>query len=122
MKGKKRAMPRKISLCAGRGCNNQATTLGYCRLCYLKNWKRIRTESKKKAARNLNKYIDSVIRSNREDRVQTLKDSIQQGEPNHERSLEDMIHHDSVRDVMSDLGYREDLDIMIDSIRIDEDF
>lgn len=96
--------------------------MGYCRLCYLKNWKKIRTESKKKAARNLNKYIDSIIKSNREDRVQGLKDSIQQGEPTVERSLEDMIHHDSVREVMNDLGYREDLDIMIDSIRIDEDF
>jgi hypothetical protein len=121
MKAKKRASPRKISLCAGRGCNNQATTLGYCRLCYLKNWKKIHTENKKKAARNLNKYIDSIIRSNKEDRVQGLRNSVQQGESS-ERSLEDMIHHDSVRDVMTDLGYREDLDIMIDSIRIDEDF
>jgi len=96
--------------------------MGYCRLCYLKNWKKIRTETKKKAAKNLNKYIDSIIRTNREDKVQGLKNSIQQGDSSSERSLEDMIHHDSVRDVMNDLGYREDLDIMIDSISIDEDF
>lgn len=122
MKVKKGASVRKITLCGGRGCKNQATTLGYCRLCYLKNWKKIRSESKKKAAKNLNKYIDSIMRSNKEDRVQGLKDSIKQEDSTTERSLEDMIHHDSVREVMNDLGYREDLDIMIDSIRIDEDF
>jgi hypothetical protein len=122
MKAKKRALPGKIRLCVGRGCHNQATTIGYCRLCYLKNWKKIRTEAKKKAARNLNKYIDNIVKTNKEDRVQGLKASIQQSDSSSERSLEDMIHHDSVREVMNDLGCREDLDIMIDSIRIDEDF
>lgn len=125
MKPKKKATSRKINLCAGPGCKNQSTTMGYCRLCYLKNWKKIRTETKKKAAKNLNKYIESIIRTNKEDRVQGLKNSIQQqddGSSGSERSLEDMIHHDSVREVMTDLGYGENLDIMIDSIRIDEDF
>lgn len=95
--------------------------MGYCRLCYLKNWKKIRTDKKKKAAKNLNKYIDNIIKTNKEDGVQGLKDSIQD-EMTFERSLDDMIRHDSVRDMMTDLGCREDLDIMIDSIKIDEDF
>lgn len=121
MKAKRKPSTRKIKLCVHIGCHNQATTLGYCRLCYLKNWKKIRNESKKKAAKNLNKYIDSIMRTSREDKVQNLRERVQD-DSTMARSLDDMIHHDSVRDVMTDLGYREDLDIMIDSIKIDEDF
>jgi hypothetical protein len=36
--------------------------------------------------------------------------------------MEEVFYGDSVREVMADLGYREDLDIMIDSIKIDEDY
>ena len=95
--------------------------MGLCRLCYLKNWRKIRTEKKKKAAKNLNKYIDGVLRTHKEGPVKSLRDNLQ-SEVTFERSLDDMLHHDSVQEVMSDLGYREDLDIMIDSIKIDDDF
>ena len=121
MKQKKKSSARKIRLCKILGCNNQSTTVGYCRLCYLKNWKKIRTEKKKKAAKNLNKYVDSIIRSNKDGGVKGLRTNLKT-EETFGRSLDDMIRHDSVREVMTDLGCREDLDIMIDSIKIDEDF
>lgn len=121
MSPRKKSASSKIKLCKTHGCNNQSTTMGYCRLCYLKNWKKIRTEKKKKAAKNLNKYIESIMKSSKETGVKSLRDNLKD-ENTFERSLDDMIHHDSVREVMTDLGYREDLDIMIDSIRIDEDF
>lgn len=95
--------------------------MGYCRLCYLKNWKKIRSEKSKKAVKSLNKYVDSILKNNKDDGVKGLRSRLRDDD-SFERSLDDIIHHDSVRDVMSDLGCREDLDIMIDSIRIDEDF
>lgn len=121
MSAKKKASAQKIKLCRVQGCNNQSTTMGYCRLCYLKNWKKIRSERKKKAAKNLNKYIDNIMRNSKQETVKSLQSNIQ-NEVSFERSVDDMFHKDSVREVMTDLGCREDLDIMIDSIRIDEDF
>jgi hypothetical protein len=114
-------MTRKIKLCQEEGCANQSTTAGFCRLHYLKNWKRIRSDKKKKAAKNLNKYIDSIMKSNPDRTVRTLRDNLQDGET-FEKSVDEIVYHDSVREVMADLGYREDLDLMIDSIKIDEDF
>lgn len=121
MSTKKKSSARKIRLCKGPGCNNQGTTGGFCRLCYLKNWKKIRSEKKKKAAKNLNKYIDNIMKTSKDRGAKSLRENLQ-SEVTFERSLDDMIHHDSVRTVMTDLGCREDLDIMIDSISIDEDF
>jgi hypothetical protein len=114
-------MSPKIKLCKETGCSNQQTTAGFCRLHYLKNWKRIRSDKKKKAAKNLNKYIDNILRSNPDRGVETLKGNLK-NEGSLERSMDDVFYHDSVRDMMADLGYREDLDVMIDSIKIDEDY
>lgn len=114
-------MSPKIKLCKQDGCSNQQTTAGYCRLHYLKNWKQIRTEKKRKAAKNLNKYIDNILRNNPDKAANSLKENLRD-EGTLERSMEDIFHHDSFRDVMADLGYREDLDVMIDSIKIDEDY
>jgi hypothetical protein len=114
-------MSPKIKLCKETGCSNQQTTAGYCRLHYLKNWKRIRAEKQRKAAKNLNKYIENIVRSNPDRAVDTLRGNLRD-EPSLERSMEEVFYGDSVREVMADLGYREDLDIMIDSIKIDEDY
>ena len=114
-------MSPKIKLCKETGCSNQQTTAGYCRLHYLKNWKRIRNEKQRKAAKNLNKYIENIVRSNPDRAVDSLKGNLRD-EGTMERSMDKVFASDSVREVMADLGYREDLDIMIDSIKIDEDF
>jgi len=114
-------MARKIKLCKEKGCSNQATTVGFCRLCYLKNWKKIRTDKKKKAAKHLNKYIDSIMKSNPDRAVKTLRNNLRNDET-FERSVDDMVYHDSAHEVITDLGYREDLDVMIETIKVDEDF
>jgi len=117
----KKFMSPKIKLCKETGCSNQQTTAGYCRLHYLKNWKRIRGEKQRKAAKNLNKYIENIVRSNPDRAVDSLKGNLRD-EGTMERSMDEVFAGDSVREVMADLGYREDLDIMIDSIKIDEDY
>lgn len=114
-------MSPKIKLCKETGCNNQQTTSGFCRLHYLKNWRKIQSDKKRKAAKNLNKYIESIVRSNPDRAQRALKDNLRD-EPTFERSMEEVFYGDSLREVMADLGYREDLDTMIGSIKIDEDF
>ncbi|MDL1873371.1 hypothetical protein FBR05_14420 [Deltaproteobacteria bacterium PRO3] len=114
-------MSPKIKLCKEAGCNNQQTTSGFCRLHYLKNWRKIQTDKKRKAAKNLNKYIESIVRSNPDRAQRALKDNLRD-ESTFERSMEEVFYGDSLREVMADLGYREDLDTMIGSIKIDEDF
>jgi hypothetical protein len=114
-------MSPKIKLCKETGCSNQQTTAGFCRLHYLKNWKKIRSEKKRKAAKNLNKYIDNIMRTSPDRPVQGLKEQLRD-EPSFERSLDDILYHDSLREVIADLGYREDLDTLIDTIKIDEDY
>jgi len=114
-------MSPKIKLCKEIGCNNQQTTSGFCRLHYLKNWKKIQADKKRKAAKNLNKYIESIVRSNPDRATDTLKGNLRD-ESSFEKSMDDIFYGDSLREVIADLGYREDLDTMIGSIKVDEDF
>lgn len=62
-----------IKICKEAECQNAATTEGYCRLHYLRNWKRIKDESRRKAARRLNKYIEHVVRSHPDRYVEIIK-------------------------------------------------
>ncbi|HEX5033481.1 MAG TPA: hypothetical protein VFW62_03290 [bacterium] len=114
-------MSPKIKLCKESGCNNQQTTSGFCRLHYLKNWKKLQADKKRKAAKNLNKYIESIVRSNPDRAREKLRDNLRD-EMSLEKSMEEVFYGDSVREMMADLGYREDLDKMIVSIQVDEDF
>ncbi len=120
-KNEKQSTIRKIRLCKEEGCSSQATTLGYCRLCYLKNWKQLRSERHKKAAKSLNKYIDSIVKSNPDRAISALRDNLSNA-GSFEKSVDEAVYQDSFREVMADLGFREDLDGMIDNIQIDEDF
>ena len=52
----------QIRLCKMKECRNAATTSGFCRLHYLQNWKKIKTEQKRKAAKNLNNYVDHIMK------------------------------------------------------------
>lgn len=52
----------RIKLCKMKDCRNAATTSGFCRLHYLQNWKKIKTDQKRKAAKNLNSYVENLMR------------------------------------------------------------
>lgn len=105
-------MSPKLKLCKENDCRNTPTTAGFCRLHYLKNWKNLKVEKKKKEVKNLNRYIDNILRNSPEE-VSASKSDF---------GSEEVYFGDSVREVILSLGYREDLDMMIDSIKIDEDF
>lgn len=68
-------MPR-IRICKEEHCHNAATTSGYCRLHYLRNWKKILSERKKKAAKNLNRYVESILKRHPDRYVEEIKKDI----------------------------------------------
>lgn len=117
----KKYMSPKIKLCKEQGCFNQATTAGFCRFHYLKNWKKLRVERQKKASKNLNRYIDNILRNDPDQALAKLKYDIR-SEISFDASDDKGYYKDAVREAIEDLGLREDLDHMIDSIKIDEGF
>lgn len=68
-------MPR-IRICKEPECHNAATTAGYCRLHYLRNWQKIQKEKKKKAAKNLNRYVESILKRHPDKYVEEIKKDI----------------------------------------------
>ena len=52
----------KIKICKDKGCHNSQTTQGFCRLHYLKNWKKLQTEKRSKATKSLNRYVESILK------------------------------------------------------------
>ncbi len=115
-------MSPKIKLCKEQGCFNQATTSGYCRFHYLKNWKKLRVERQKKASKNLNRYIDNILRSDPDQALAKLKYDIRSEISFDSSSSDRGYYKDGVREAIEDLGIGGDLDQMIDSIKIDEGF
>lgn len=113
-------MSPKIKICKENNCMSEQTTDGFCRLHYLKNWKLIKSEKKKKALKTLNNYVENIIRTNPENYKSSVKNSLfaEEGEGGGNTYFQ----KDDIDSVMEDLGYKEDLDRLIDGIKVDKDF
>lgn len=112
-------MSPKIKICKENNCMSEQTTDGFCRLHYLKNWKQIKSDKKKKALKTLNNYVENIIKTNPENYKSGAKNSLF-GEPTAETQT--YFQRDDIDSVMEDLGYKEDLDRLIDGIKVDKDF
>ncbi len=113
-------MSPKIKICKENNCMSEQTTDGFCRLHYLKNWKRIKTDKKKKAIKTLNNYVENIIRTNPENYKSGGAKNSLFGDPAAEKHT--YFQRDDIDSVMEDLGYKEDLDRLIDGIKVDKDF
>ncbi len=114
-------MSPKIKLCKEEDCSNQQTTLGYCRLHYLKNWRTIRTVKQQKNSKELNRYVDNILKRNPDKGVQALKENLKD-EYQFEQSINEYLYEDDLNTVLQDLGYNKDLDELFDNIKIDDSF
>lgn len=113
-------MSPKIKICKENDCSNAQTTEGFCRMHYLRNWKKIQDEKKKKSAKALDRYIDSIMKRN-PDAKSVAKRS--EADPlDFDNSSTPSFTRDDFDDVMEDLGYKEDLDRLLDNIKVDKDF
>lgn len=112
--------PRKLKLCKVKGCRNPSTTMGHCRMHYLKNWKQIKEKQKKKAIENLNKYIDHIMRKNPDGYVEAIREDLK----NHDqlnRKIDNFFFDDEFHDVMDELGM-DDVDRIVNSLKVDDNY
>ncbi|MCP5464987.1 MAG: hypothetical protein H7A33_08190 [Deltaproteobacteria bacterium] len=111
---------RKVKLCKEKGCSDSATTVGYCRVHYLKNWKQIKAKQKRKAVKNLNKYIDHIMRQNPDGYVDAIREDLRNFDQ-FSRKAESFLSDDDFHDVMEELS-QDDVTKIIDGIKIDDSF
>ncbi len=75
----------RIRICKEKGCNDAATTSGFCRFHYLKQWKQIKDAEKSAGAKRLNRYIERVLKENPNDYLDVIKRDL--GKPDFEDSV-----------------------------------
>lgn len=111
---------RKVKLCKEKGCNNSSTTMGYCRVHYLKNWKEIKDKQKQKSLKNLNKYIDHIMHKHPEGYMDVIREDLRNYDQ-FSRKAESYLSDDEFHDVMDEVS-DDDIDRIIDQIKIDDSF
>lgn len=112
-------MPR-IKICKELGCHNAQTTAGYCRLHYLKNWKRIKTEQKERAAKRLNRYIDSICRKHPDRYIEAIKEDLRS--KHFPRRIGDEFSDlDDIYRLFNDPSYEEEVERLVRGLRIEKE-
>lgn len=111
---------RRVRLCKEKSCRNPATTMNYCRVHYLKNWKKIKEQQKKKAVQNLNKYIDHIMRKNPDGYVQAIREDLRNYDQ-FSRKVDNFFYDDEYSDVLDELG-REDVERIIGGLKVDDSY
>jgi len=100
-----------IKICMETDCNDEATTDGYCRLHYLKNWKRVKLEKDERASKRLNAYIRSVMRRNPDGYMEEIKQDIELNKFDPEASIDDLA--DEEKSLFDDPAFEDELDEVI---------
>lgn len=102
-------------MCRESGCENVATTQGYCRLDYVKNWKRIKRKEMILKEGKLNSYIDELITKYPEKHMDVIRQDLAS-----EGSFAKVIRDLELDDAVDDSAYDADsIDNLIGSIRKD---
>lgn len=114
-------MPR-IKICTEPGCNNTQTTKGYCRLHYLKNWKKIKAEKHKKAADRLNKFIENIVAKNPDRYVEVLKKEIRSKGLDKAAKEEYSSELEDIYKIFNDPGYEADIEKLIQGLKVEDEF
>ena len=110
---------RAFKICGEDECRNQQTTMGYCRLHYLKNWRKIREKQKKKAATNLNKYVDHIMQKHPDNYVETIKHDLRHTTRFQQRA-DEFASGEDFHDVMGDVDMKEEVEDVLDNLKVDD--
>ena len=107
----------KIKICKEESCQNSQTTGGFCRLHYLKNWKKIQLDKKKKAAKNLNRYVESILKRNPDRYVEIIKKDIRSKK--FEQFVEDEFGSLEPGGLFDSPTYEQEIDELLDQIKVE---
>lgn len=111
----------KIKICKHAGCHNAQTTHGFCRLHYLKNWKKLKDEAHQKAIKKLNRYIESVCAKNPEKYIEVIKEDIRS--KGFEKKIDEHFNEvDEIYRLFSEPTYEEEVDRLIKDLKIEKGF
>ncbi len=115
-------MSPRIKICKEAGCKSEQTIEGYCRLHYLKSWKKVREEKKKKSLRALNRYVDNIIKQNPDKYVENLKDNLRNPLDFESKDYSSPLFQDEFDTIMEELEFKQDLDQLLNRIKVDKSF
>ncbi len=75
--GKKRANSRSLEdACREVACESVSTTAGYCRLHYIKNWKKIKRKELILREKKLNQYIEELVAKYPDKYIEAIKQDL----------------------------------------------
>jgi hypothetical protein len=113
-KAKKVAAPKNYDdMCREISCESSCSTAGYCRLHYIKNWKKIKRKELILREKKLNQYIEELVSKYPDKYIEAIKQDLSD-ETAFSKVIYDLELDDSVDDIPSD----EDADEqVIDSIK-----
>ncbi len=114
---KKAAVPANLyteeKMCREPGCENFATSVGYCRLHYIKNWKRIKRKEMIIKEGKLNRYIDELVTKYPDKYIEMIRQDL-----NTEASFAKVIRDLELDESLDDGEYDNDsIDSLIGSVR-----
>lgn len=104
-------------MCRESGCENLATTKGYCRLDYIKNWKKIKRKEMILKEGKLNQYIEELVSKYPDKYIEVIRQDLST-----EVNFNKVIHDLELDETIDDLDYDGDsIDSLIGSIRKEDD-
>ncbi len=115
----------KIKICIEEGCKDVQRTKDYCRLHYMKNWKKIKESQQKKAADRLNKYVEGICNKFPDRFMEVIRREIKTGKTEAQVPFDDAISGgDLTDDLFEDLGIKDEdsLDKLLSNIKLDKNF
>jgi uncharacterized protein YihD (DUF1040 family) len=126
-KAAKLAKPAKVAkvgahsdrMCRELACENMATTKGYCRLDYIKNWKKIKRKEMILKEGKLNQYIEELVGKYPDKYIDVIRQDLST-----EVNFNKVIHDLELDESIDDLDYDGDsIDALIGGIKKEiEDF
>lgn len=104
-------------MCRESGCENIASTKNYCRLDYIKNWKKIKRKEMILKEGKLNNYIDELVSKYPDKYVEIIRQDLSS-----EVNFTKVVHDLELDESIDDLDYDGDsIDALIGGIRKEDD-
>lgn len=104
-------------MCRESGCENPATTKGYCRLDYIKNWKKIKRKEMILREGKLNQYIEELVSKYPDKYIEVIRQDLST-----EVNFTKVIHDLELDESIEDMDYDGDsIDSLIGAIRKEDD-
>jgi len=105
------------AVCREVACENLATTAGYCRLHYIKNWKKIKRKELILKERKLNQYIEELVVKYPDKYIEAIRQDLA-NDKEFSKVIHDLDLDEGIDEFDSD---GENVDVIIDNIKRDFD-